>query len=174
MTTDEFIAWAMTQRETEHYELVAGAVASVRPQNVAHNRMKLRLGVALANAVEKASLPCDVYFAGMAVQAGEATLYEPDVLLRNHPRLDDDAVKVTDPLIVAEILSPSSRGREAGLKLVDYFSLPSLRHYLVVAIDARTVIHHRRDDSGAISTRIVRDGKLTLDPPGIELRDLFG
>jgi hypothetical protein len=36
------------------------------------------------------------------------------------------------------------------------------------------VIHHARHADGTITTRIVRDGAIVLDPPGIELRDFFG
>ena len=66
-----------------------------------------------------------------------------------------------------------SRARDAGAKLEDYFRLPSVRHYLIVKTENRTVIHHMRDPSGVINTRIVGDGSLRLDPPGLELRNIF-
>jgi hypothetical protein len=58
---------------------------------------------------------------------------------------------------------------------VGYFRIPSVRHYLVLDTEARAVVHHRRGDRGGIETRILRDGGLALDPPGIEiaLADLF-
>jgi hypothetical protein len=39
----------------------------------------------------------------------------------------------------------------------------------------RVVAHHARGEGDAIATRIARDGRLQLDPPGIELAvgDLF-
>ncbi len=49
-----------------------------------------------------------------------------------------------------------------------------MRHYLIVKTENRTVIHHARDAAGAIATRIIKDGPIILDPPGIELRDVFG
>ncbi len=94
----------------------------------------------------------------MAVQVDETTVYEPDLLVRCGPPLPDDTVRITDPRLVVEVLSPSSRARDAGLKLADYFRIPSLRHYLIVATDIRTVIHHASDEAGAIITRIIRDG----------------
>jgi Uma2 family endonuclease len=80
---------------------------------------------------------------------------------------------MTDPMIVVEVLSPSSRSRDAGLKLADYFRIPSVQHYLIVATDIRTVIHHARDEAGTILTRIVRDGPVRLDPPGLVLDGIF-
>ncbi len=37
----------------------------------------------------------------------------------------------------------------------------------------RVIIHHERGVDGDIATRIVHDGRLRLDPPGIELTDIF-
>jgi hypothetical protein len=48
-----------------------------------------------------------------------------------------------------------------------------VRHYLIVTTRNRTVIHHQRDDAGNISTRIIREGAIRLEPPGIELSQLF-
>jgi hypothetical protein len=43
----------------------------------------------------------------------------------------------------------------------------------VVKTENRAIIHHERDAAGAIATRIIRDGHIRLDPPGIELTGLF-
>ncbi len=173
MTSDEFIAWAMERPEGEHYELVAGEVVAMAPERSAHALGKGRIYRRLAEAVEAAGLPCTVYPDGMAVEVDAGLVYEPDVMVRCGEPLPPDAVKVTDPLIIVEVRSPSTGGRDSGAKLEDYFRLPSLRHYLIVKIENRTVIHHVRDGDGAIRTHIVRDGSLTLDPPGIVLRDFF-
>src|SRR5512143_3853927 len=105
----------------------------------------------------------------MAVEIDDGTVYEPDALIRRGERLDDDTVKITDPLIVVEVLSPSSQARDAGAKLADYARLPSLRHYLIVDIKTRAVIHHRIGEAAGIRTRILREGALDLDPPGIRI-----
>jgi Uma2 family endonuclease len=83
--------------------------------------------------------------------------------------LPDDTVIVPAPVIVVEVLSPSTATRDTGAKLADYFRLPSLRHYLIVRTDRPTVIHHRRGDGELIETRIVTSGGIGLDPPGITL-----
>ncbi|MBV8397494.1 MAG: Uma2 family endonuclease, partial [Acetobacteraceae bacterium] len=139
----------------------------------AHARLKFRIARRLAEAIEAAGLNCEVFTDGMAVQIDAATVYEPDALVRCGPDLDDAAVKVLDPVIVVEVLSPSSRARDAGAKLADYFRLPSLRHYLILKTENQTAIHHFRKEEGRIETRIVSPGALRLDPPGIELSDIF-
>jgi Uma2 family endonuclease len=174
MSADEFIAWALTRPEGEHYELVYGEVVAMAPERSAHGLVKARITYKLSAAVEAAGLPCDVYTAETSVRIDAATLYEPDVLVRCGERLPSDAVEVTDPAIVVEVRSPSTGRHDSGAKLEDYFRLPSVVHYLIVKPDNRTIIHHRRETDGIISTRIVRGGgPILLDPPGIELFDPF-
>ena len=72
-------------------------------------------------------------------------------------------------MIIVEVLSPSTERRDQGRKLADYFRLPSVTHYLIIDPDEMLVIHHQRRDDDDILTRILRDGAITLDPPGIEV-----
>ncbi len=172
MTSDEFIAWAM--ENDQRCELVAGEVVAMAPERVSHGRVKFRIARLLAEAVEAAGLPCEVFTDGMAVEVDAETVYEPDAWLRCGPPLPGDLVKATDPMVVVEVLSPSTRARDKAAKLADYFRIPSVRHYVILIAEVRTLIHHERNAAGAIATRIVQDGMLRLDPPGVELRELFG
>ena len=71
------------------------------------------------------------------------------------------------PLIVVEITPPSSERDDTGDKLVEYFSVPSIQHYLIVNPTKKVVIHHARSQGGEISTRIARSGEIDLTPPGM-------
>lgn len=95
--------------------------------------------------------------------------------VREGPDLADDAVEAPDPVIVVEVLSPSTAARNLRDKLIGYFQVPSIRHYLIVDLDERLVIHHARGEEGVWTTRLVRDGALRLDPPGLDIAmsDLF-
>lgn len=173
MTGDEFIAWAMEQPEGKRYELVAGEVVSMSPERVGHGRMKFRFARRLAEAIETASLPCEVFVDGVSIRVDADTIQEPDALVRCGTRLDDNVTIVTDPLIVIEVVSPSSRKHDSGAKLENYFRIPSVRHYLIVKTENQAIIHHRRDEAGNIATHIIRDGAIQLDPPGLTVTGLF-
>jgi Uma2 family endonuclease len=172
MTADEFLAWALEQREGSggRYELAAGEVIAMAPERAAHALVKLAVARALEDAVAAAGLPCQVFPDGMAVAIDEATVYEPDASLRCGPKLAEDALELPDPLVIVEVLSPSSRAQDSGAKLEAYFRLPSVRHYLIVNTATRSVIHHARGAGGAIATRIHAGGELRLEPPGLGLR----
>jgi Uma2 family endonuclease len=64
-----------------------------------------------------------------------------------HPPHDPQAT--TNPLVVFEVLSPSSEGDDEGDKRLDFQSLASLRAYVLAAQDERSIKVYRRDDAGA-------------------------
>jgi Uma2 family endonuclease len=173
-TADEFLAWALEQ-PAGRFELDNGTVVAMAPERASHAATKGNAYVALRNAIAARGLACQAFPDGMSVRIDDRTVYEPDALVRCGPPLPGDAIELTDPIIVVEVVSPSSRGIDRGAKLASYFSLPSVRHYLIVDTDKRVVIHHRRDEGGQIGVRILRDGSLTLDPPGltIEVQAIF-
>jgi Uma2 family endonuclease len=131
--------------------------------------------IALHNAIGARGLSCQALPDGMSVRVNDRTVYEPDALVRCGPPLPADAIETRDPVIVVEVVSPSSRGIDRGVKLAGYFSLQSVRHYLIVDTDKRVVIHHRRDEGGRIEVSILHDGRLALEPPGlsIDIPDIF-
>ena len=166
MTVDEFLRWAAGREG--RYELVDGRIVAMAPERAVHVRVKLRIAEALDRAVRRAGVDCEVFTDGLTVRIDELTAYEPDALVHCGPRLPDDALEAPRPVVLVEVVSPSSGAVDRGRKLVDYFRLPSLQHYLVLDPDRRVVVHHERT-GGDIRTRILGDGRLRLDPPGIEL-----
>jgi Uma2 family endonuclease len=168
MTADEFLAWAEMQ-PSGRYELVGGVVVQMAAERVAHVRAKMAAANALRSAIEAAGALCEAFVDGVAIRIDERTIYEPDALVRCGEPLPGDALEVGDPVVLVEVVSPSSLAVDSGAKLTGYFSLPSVRHYLVVNTDTQVLTHHRRDEEGAIATRILREGRLRLDPPGLGL-----
>jgi Uma2 family endonuclease len=101
---------------------------------------------------------------------------EPDALLRCGAPLPGDTITVLDPLVIVEVLSPSSRSTDRCLKRGEYFKLPSLCHYLIIWPDKPQVVHHRRtDDGGVIDTGIITSGAIQLHPPclTINVEDIY-
>jgi Uma2 family endonuclease len=167
MSRDEYRAWA-EQQPAGRFERVNGVVVAMAPERASHNRRKALVWQVLRLAVQAARLPCEVYTDGMTVEVGESD-YEPDAVVHCGDKLPDDAVAVPDPLIIVEVLSPSTSATDRAWKLQEYFRLPSLRHYLIVWADKQQVAHHRRDDDGSIETRAVIAGEIRLEPPGITI-----
>jgi hypothetical protein len=168
MSREAFRAWVMEQPKGR-YERIDGIVVRMASEMRSHARIKFRVARLLEDAVLAAGLPCEVYPDGVTVQSGDSD-FEPDALMRCGPPLVGDGIDVPDPMIIVEVLSRSTGGIDNGKKLIAYFGIPTVRHYLIFQPDRPQVIHHRRmDDGDGILTRILPGGEIPLDPPGIAL-----
>jgi Uma2 family endonuclease len=167
MTVDEYLVWA--EGRPGRFELYAGVVYAMSPERAAHAKVKFAVQTALLSAIRRAGIPCNMLPDGMTVRVDDDTAHEPDALVYCGEELPGSAVEVPNPVIVVEVLSPSTRHIDASAKLAGYFRVPSVHHYLIVDPDRRLVIHHARGQGDVIATRILREGKLRLDPPGMDV-----
>jgi Uma2 family endonuclease len=168
MTVDEYLAWA--EGQPGRFELYAGTVYAMTPERAVHADVKFAVQSALRNAIRAKRLPCHMLPDGMTVRINRNTAHEPDALVYCGQKLPDSAIEVPSPVIVVEVLSPTTRYIDASAKLAGYFRLPSVHHYLIVDPDSRLVIHHQRGAQDSIATRIVSEETLRFDPPGLELK----
>jgi Uma2 family endonuclease len=174
LTLDAFYEWVQRQRDGR-FELENGHVVAMAPEQVRHARAKAEAWLALRQAIATAGIGCTPLVDGVAVEIDGTTAFVPDVLVDCSERLAPDAIVATQPVIVVEVVSPSTNQRDMTTKLVGYFRVSSIRHYLIVDAAKRVVVHHQRTEGEALATRIHASGSLALDPPGITLRveDLF-
>lgn len=167
MTVDEYLDWA--EGRSGRYELYDGRVYQMAPERARHASLKFAVQTALAGAIRRAGLECHMLPDGMTVRVDMHTAHEPDALVYCGKRIPGDFVEVSDPVVVVEVLSPSTRHIDASAKLAGYFSRPSLQHYLIVDPKGRLIIHHARSQGAQIATHIVSTGAVRLDPPCIEI-----
>jgi len=168
MSREAYRQWAAEQPRGR-FERVDGRVVAMAAERAIHADRKGLAWLALRRAIAAAGLPCHAYPDGMTVEVDDSD-FEPDVVVHCGPRLPPDATAVPDPLIVVEVLSPRTKGTDLTRKLVAYFRVPTIRHYLILFADRPQVIHHRRrEDDQGIDTQIRKNGEIRLDPPGITI-----
>lgn len=167
MDVEEYLSWSESQEG--RYELVDGIVYAQAAERAAHAKMKLAVAIALTNAIRKRGLSCHALVDGMALRIGKQTVFEPDAVVYCGPELPPDALLVENPVIVVEVISPTTGRNDHTRKLAGYFNLASVRHYLIVDPDDTLVVHHERGGDGVVRTHILTQGAATLDPPGLEL-----
>jgi len=166
MSANEFIPWAMA-RPRGRFELYSGEVVAMPPERARHNLVKLNVASTLRSLISKAGKDCTVFTDGMSVIIDEHTVYEPDCLVQRGQTVDLDAVTAEKPMIVVEVLCPSTQSLDTTDKLADYFQLQSVHHYLIVNPVRHMVIHHHRGAENRIETTVLKNGDLNLDPPGV-------
>lgn len=168
LTVDEFLDWAESQ-ERGRYELLRGQIVAMSPERAEHSRAKFNITRALTASIERNGTPCEAFVDSLAVVIDETTSYEPDVLVNCGPSVAPHSMKASNPVIVVEVLSPSTRNIDKSIKIPDYFRVPGLVHYLIVDLGRRNVLHYRRMADGTITVAILRDGSIEFDPPGLSL-----
>lgn len=175
LTVDKFLAWAVRQTEGK-YELIDGVVIMQQAQRWGHSKVKAEVYLVLRDAVAAAGVPYYVAPDGPTVRISKHEAFVPDALVAPLPEPAWESLEVADPVIVVEVLSPSTARTDATTKLKGYFQVPSVRHYLIVDPESRAITHHKRGRGEGVKGRTVRKGALALNPPGIEihLADVFG
>ena len=164
----EYRRWAEAQPGGRS-ERIDGMVVAMAPERRGHAKRKARIWLALHRAVQAAGLACEVYPDGMTIEVDDSD-FEPDAILRCGDALTDDGIAIPDPMVVVEVLSPGTRSVDLSRKMVAYFRIPSVRHYLIVWADRPLVIHHRRRDGAeGIDTLVVTAGGIRLDPQGLSI-----
>jgi Uma2 family endonuclease len=192
MTVEEFVLWS-EQQPSGKYELEDGYVVvkrlpwgqttpaladgtpSMQSERAPHTRAKLAAVIALKVAIGKSGVPCEAFTEGLTVKITDQRGYEPDALVNYGDKVGNELI-APNPIIVVEVLSPSTAAKDMGVKVRDYFTVPSMQHYLIVDLDRRVVIHHQRHTVADLLTSFHSTGAIRLDPPGIvvEAEDMFG
>jgi Uma2 family endonuclease len=172
MTVGEFLDWSEEQGDDARFELVAGVpLRLMAPTNIRHAQIQYNIGQGLRDSIAEAALPCRVYDAGLGVAVGHEgdECRIPDVVVTCASTIDETARLVPEPVIVVEVASPSTRLADVNDKVEFYAGVASVQHYLVVEQDRRRVVYHGRGPSGGLEPRILREGEIALDPPGVRL-----
>ena len=157
-------------------ELVDGAVVKMAAETSQHVKFKGNVYFALRNAIGKAGLSCDAFTDGMSVKINATTVREPDASVQCGNAIEPNSMILDQPIILVEVASPSTGRIDEEEKLVEYFSLPSVEHYLIISPNEKYMLHMKRIAGDKILTTIVRSGQIEFDPPGfsISYEDIFG
>lgn len=159
MTLAEFLQWEEAQ--TERHEYYRGEVFAMVGGTARHNRVVLNLAGRINDHLDGAG--CQVFAENMKVQlANDASLY-PDVMVTCGRAEASDELVITDPKLIIEVLSPSTRGYDKRDKFILYRTLLSLREYVLIDPAKRQVEVFTLTDAESWSLKDQTDtGALTL------------
>jgi len=136
MTDDELLEWDLLQPDGRH-ELVDGAPVAMTGAHQRHDEVLYNVLMLIGRQLR--GKPCRPFTAGGAVRIPAGGIRRPDVGVRC-PAFDEAATCAANPVLLVEILSPSTRGVYLLLKADEYRSIPSVRHLLTIEPDLPEVI----------------------------------
>lgn len=143
ITIDEYIAGELV-REVRH-EYIGGQVYAMSGGSEAHNVLSGNLYAAMRQHFR--GKPCKVFMADMKLRlniAEDDIFYYPDLLITCDPA-DDAKYYKTQPLVLVEVLSPSTERLDRREKFLSYQKLPSLREYVLVNQEKMLVTVFRKE-----------------------------
>ena len=150
LTPEEYIAFerkALPDADIIRHEYINGELIAMSGASRAHNLITINISTALHSRLRNSR--CETYANEMRVSTPTTTSYfYPDVVVVcEEPRFEDDVFDtLLNPIILVEVLSPSTEVYDRREKFAHYRQLPSLQEYVLVAQDKVLVEHYRRQE----------------------------
>jgi Uma2 family endonuclease len=132
----------------ERHEYINGVIRLMAGGSPRHNTIKVNLIIALGAALKDTSY-C-VFDSDQRLWIPEnSTFTYPDVTVVQEPIIvsDQDETALTNPLLITEVLSESTRNYDRSEKFVTYRSLPSFQEYLLIEQDRVQIEQHIKQDA---------------------------
>ncbi|MBX9584709.1 MAG: Uma2 family endonuclease [Gemmataceae bacterium] len=147
LTDDEYLA--IERKAKYKSEFVDGALYAMAGASPPHNDVKDNLALALGNRLRGRG--CRANTSDQRVRAGTRGRYfYPDIVITCGEReyAANDPHTLTNPTVLIEVLSPSTRDYDRGDKLRAYQQVASLREYVMVDSERAVVERIARQPDG--------------------------
>ena len=142
-TPDEYLV--LERKAAYKSEYFRGEIVAMSGASRAHNLITLDIATEINNQLREQD--CEVYSSDMRVQItnSEAYFYPDVVVACNEPKFEDDFMdSIINPVLIIEVLSPSTEEYDRGEKFEYYKQLSSLKEYILVAQDRISVEHYAK------------------------------
>lgn len=171
LTFDEFLAWE--EQQDERHEFVDGEIQAMTGASIPHARIVFNLAKIFDAAIGDSG-DCAVFDETVKLRC-EGELFYPDVIVTCE-EYTPGREWFAAPVVLAEVLSPSSHRRDRELKWSRYQRIPALEIYLLVAQHRPWVQAYRRTGDGwAVTIHDGLDAVIEVPHPtcSVALRDVY-
>ena len=162
LTLEEFLPWE--ERQSLRYEFDGWQPVAMTGGTVGHATIQGNLAVAVGGRLR--GKPCRFYGSDLKIRVADDHIRYPDGMVVCS-RVDPAAKVVHDPVVIFEVLSPSTAAKDRIVKAREYQATPSVKRYVMVEQEriGATVLVRAQDGWSAL---ILKDDD-TLDMPEIGL-----
>jgi Uma2 family endonuclease len=145
ITPEAYLAVEMASDTRNEY--LKGEVFAMVGTSSTHNIIVLNLAQAFRNHLRGG--PCQVFAIDLKLRVETANAYfYPDLMVTcTEADRRSDYIK-TEPILVVEVLSPSTALFDRDKKFASYRQLPSLQEYVLVDTEQQGIECYRRADNG--------------------------
>ena len=143
LTPEAYLAWER-KSDTKH-EYLRGKIIAVSGASHAHSLIVTNISGELYIQLKDGI--CEVHTNDIRVRTSpEISYFYPDILVVcGEPRFEDNTFDtLLNPIVLVEVLSPSTQAYDRGEKFKHYQQLTSLREYILVSQDEVGVERYHR------------------------------
>jgi Uma2 family endonuclease len=145
LTTEAYLEWEKVQ-EIRH-EYVDGHVFAMSGASLTHATVSLNAASLLRDHLRGG--PCRIFTADVKAKvAAEGPFFYPDVIATCDERDRPNEYFVAHPVLIVEVLSPTTAAFDRGQKFRWYRRIETLREYVLVDTEQRSVECFRRNAQG--------------------------
>lgn len=175
MTVVEFFDWC--PNDDRHWELYDGQPVAMAPPQPAHQILLVNIARRLAEALDDKP-GCTVRAeAGIVPEGRDDSYYQANLAVTCRPHDLGDPRNVPEPLLIVEVLSPSTQGSDRRRKVPDYRGIPSVREILLVdperlycEVHRHCEVHRRLEgDRWLVDLLRTADSLLVLESIGLSV-----
>jgi Uma2 family endonuclease len=162
MTLAEFLAWE--ERQEQRYEFDGSEPVAMAGGTATHADIQANITTALRSRLR--GKPCKFYGSDLKILVGGSSSRYPDGMVVCSP-VAPTATAVRDPVVIFEVLSPSTAAKDRIVKAREYQATPSVQRYVMIEQEriGATVLVRAQDGWSAL---ILKDDD-TLEMPEIGL-----
>lgn len=161
--------FALEEQSEVRHEYFAGEIFAMAGATKSHNLITQNITLALRLGVRGKG--CQVFMEDVRLAVQDDFHYTyPDVVVSCDPADRRDPYLVRQPVLLVEVLSPSTADYDRSRKFNQYKQLPSLRHYILVSQTAWVLEWFRRNEANEWIYTVLSDPADVLTIAELALR----
>ncbi len=133
-TLEEYLR--MELENDTRYEFYDGQLFSITDASIAHNQILANTQFEISSGLRKNTKGCQSLSSTQKIYVKKNSLYcYPDVVIicGKIETLEDQKDVITNPIVLVEVLSPSTRNYDLGVKFRLYRDIPTLKEYICIS-----------------------------------------
>ena len=169
VSVEEYLAMEEVA-ETRH-EYMNGEVRMMSGGTANHSRLIFSVASALHTGLADAS--CEGFSSETRVRNPRGNYFYPDVSVACDPIFTENQTTLLNPVLVVEVLSPTTESYDRGVKFDEYATIPSLTEIVFVSQDLVRVERYTRSGSGWLLEVFLAGDEFTAAGVALRVDDLY-
>jgi Uma2 family endonuclease len=164
MTLAEFLEWE--ERQPMRYEFDGVGPVAMAGGSVRHAQIQRNLAFTFTARLR--GRPCQFLGSDLKIQTEEDHARYPDGIVICSPLTGSETI-VDAPVVIFEVLSPSTTHTDRFVKAREYQRMPSVQRYVMLEQDSVNAVVYARSGETWTHEILIADSVLALPEIGVEL-----